>query len=161
MRVTNRQAGPEPSKDSLKIAGVLLVLAMLFTACASSPSVSPDTATREPTSTLSSTTTRAPAPTTEAPSFYVSVEYRATPVDLLGSQFEYQPTTGSSFVDGAWYDRANAYMIIKLDSRYYHYCDLPEEVWASFGRADSFGSFYNAQIKGRYDCRSGYVPPYG
>ena len=128
MRVNKRQAGTETTKDSLKIAGVLLVLSMLFTVCASSPSVSP---------------------------------YRATPVDLLGSQFEYQPTTGSSFVDGAWYDRANAYMIIKLDSRYYHYCDLPEEVWASFGRADSFGSFYNTQIKGRYDCRSGYVPPYG
>lgn len=73
--------------------------------------------------------------------------------------FEYFPTS-SSFVNGLWYDQSNQYMIILLNSTYYHYCRLPLSEWRSFKSADSFGTYYNQRIKGNYDCRQGYVPSY-
>ena len=44
----------------------------------------------------------------------VFVKYRDLPVDVGQEQFEYLNTTGSSLVNGAWYDIENKYMIIKL-----------------------------------------------
>ena len=89
----------------------------------------------------------------------VSVKYRSGQVNVGLTSFEYLPTN-SSFVNGAWYDQSNKYMIIKLNSTYYHYCGLPLNAWGSFKKASSFGSHYNNNIKGNYDCRSGYVPSY-
>jgi len=91
---------------------------------------------------------------------YVSVKYRDNPVDIAAPYFEYLDTAGSSFIRGAWYDQGNQYMVISLDGVYYHYCGLPLSVWNNFKKAESFGKFYNQNIKERYDCRQGYVPNY-
>ncbi len=90
----------------------------------------------------------------------VSVKYRDDKVDLSNQAFEYLNTLDSSFVEGAWYDDDNDYMIIKLDNTYYHYCGMPDEVWDNYKKTDSFGTEYNRYIKGNYDCRSGLVPSY-
>jgi hypothetical protein len=91
---------------------------------------------------------------------YIRVKYRQTPVDVADPRFQYLDTSRSSFVTEAWYDKANAYMIIGLAGTYYHYCRMPREAWESFCAADSFGRHYNKFIKGRYDCRLGGVPDY-
>jgi len=95
-----------------------------------------------------------------APKQYVSVKYRDDPVNIAAPAFEYLNTSKSSFVRGAWYDSGDQYMVINLSGTYYHYCDMPNSTWRTFRGADSFGSTYNRIIKGRYDCRSGYVPDY-
>lgn len=91
---------------------------------------------------------------------FVTVKYRDTPVNIASSKFEYLNTDRSSFIDGAWYDKKNEYMIIKLNEVYYHYCGLPKFVWRRFKKAETFGHFYNQEIKGHFDCRVGYIPSY-
>ena len=91
---------------------------------------------------------------------FVKIEYRSDKVDVSNSIFEYQDTSKSSFVDGAWYDSSNSYMIIKLNSKYYHYCGLSSSIWNNFTSATSYGTYYNSNIKGSYDCRDGVVPDY-
>ena len=81
---------------------------------------------------------------------YVNIKYYDIPVDLSDSRFEYLNTTGSSFINGAWYDEDEEYMVIKLNDTYYHYSGIPESVWKKFKIADSFGVFYNESIKGNY-----------
>jgi len=90
---------------------------------------------------------------------YIVVKYRADSVNINSPVFEHIPTS-SSVVNGLWYDQANKYMIIKLNSTYYHYCGLSATEWTSFKNASSYGTYYNAKIKGNYDCRVGYVPKY-
>ncbi|MBT4455836.1 KTSC domain-containing protein [Candidatus Peregrinibacteria bacterium] len=90
----------------------------------------------------------------------VSVKYRDDAVDVGHPRFEYLNTSGSSFVRGAWYDDDNQYMVIKLNSTYYHYCGMPSVTWTTFKNANSFGTTYNSAIKGSYDCRYNYMPNY-
>lgn len=80
----------------------------------------------------------------------VTVKYRENPIDI--ALFEALDTTGSSFVQGAWYDKHNEYMIINLSGTNYQYCNLPADIWENFKQASSFGSFYNKNIKGSYAC---------
>jgi len=87
------------------------------------------------------------------------IKYRDTPV-CLDRGFEYQSTPKSSWIGGAWYDRKNQYMVINLKGTLYHYCRMPPEIWAAFKVADSYGRFYEGNIKGRFDCRLGGVPAY-
>lgn len=91
---------------------------------------------------------------------YVYVKYRAGRVDIAHPRWEYLNTNRSSWVRGAWYDKNNQYMIINLKGTYYHYCSMPQSSWRSFKNASSFGSHYNAYIKGKYDCRVNPVPKY-
>ncbi len=91
---------------------------------------------------------------------YVTIKYRDDSVDIADSRFEYLNTSKSSLVNGAWYDKGNEYMAIRLKETYYHYCGMPKSAWTSFKGADSFGSHYTANIKGKYDCRVNYVPQY-
>jgi hypothetical protein len=80
----------------------------------------------------------------------VEVKYREDKVDL--SQFEYLDTSKSSFVNGAWYDATDDYLVLKLNDEYYQYCNLPDSTWLEFSKADSFGNYYNSRIKAIYDC---------
>lgn len=91
---------------------------------------------------------------------WVFVKYRDGTVDIADPLFEYLDAAKSSLIRGAWYDEGNEYMVINLNGTYYHYCGMPDATWSKFKRADSFGSDYNAYIKGNYDCRQGYVPRY-
>lgn len=95
------------------------------------------------------------------PQKLVYVKYRETgPVNVNDPSFEYQNTSRSSFVGGAWYDKSEGYMVIKLKSTYYHYCDLPSSIWDSFKQTTSFGDFYDNRIQGSYSCRYKDTPSY-
>ncbi len=89
----------------------------------------------------------------------VDVKYRDDDVDVGDSRFEDLDTSKSSWIEGAWYDDDNQYMIMNLDGTYYQYCEVPESVWSKYKKAESFGSDYNAYIKGDYDCRFGVISP--
>jgi len=92
---------------------------------------------------------------------YISVKYRNCPVAVTPVFEEItRDALNSSFINGAFYDRANGYLLILLNSTWYHYCAVPEQVWEEFKRAESKGRFYNAYIKGHYDCRVYPVPRY-
>jgi hypothetical protein len=91
---------------------------------------------------------------------YITIKYRSSQVDVANPRFEYLDTSGSSLVRGAWYDDSKKYMIINLNGTNYHYCGLPLSTWNEFKAASSFGSFYNSDIKGNFDCRGNPVPIY-
>lgn len=90
---------------------------------------------------------------------YVKVKYRDDKVNISAANFE--PLNNSdSTVKGAWYDSSNKYMIIKLRATYYHYCDMPSDVWSSLKVASTPYDFYQDDIKGNFDCRVNPVPQY-
>jgi hypothetical protein len=66
----------------------------------------------------------------------------------------------SSFVKRICYDRTNKYMLINLGGTYYHYCEIDGETVAGLVHADSIGRFFNANIKGQFDCPTHRVPNY-
>ena len=86
---------------------------------------------------------------------FVNIKYRDTAVDIAA--FETFDTSKSSLVRGAWYDSDNKYMVVKLNNTYYQYCEFPKSSWSSFKKASSFGTYFNKNIKGNYDCKDGYV----
>jgi hypothetical protein len=98
---------------------------------------------------------------TEKQPYIVTVKYREEgPVNINDPAFEYQNTSESSFVRGAWYDSSSKYLIMKLKDTHYHYCDFPLSLWDSFKQVNSFGTFYEAKIQGNYSCRYKKVPVY-
>jgi len=88
----------------------------------------------------------------------VVVKYRG-PVDL--SPFACETITRSSVIKRLCYDSHERYVIVNLTGSYYHYCEVPQNVVGAWRQAESMGRFYNAQIKGRFDCRVLRVPSYG
>jgi hypothetical protein len=58
------------------------------------------------------------------------------------------------------YDPRNQYAVVLLNSTYYHYCGIPADVVRAWRGADSMGRYYNASVKGRFDCRSTPPPSY-
>jgi hypothetical protein len=87
----------------------------------------------------------------------VFVKYRGQ-VEL--SPFACQDVTRSSLVNRVCYDAAHEYMLISLKSTYSHYCRIDRATVDSLLAAESMGRFYNAHIKGNFDCRQGGVPTY-
>lgn len=87
----------------------------------------------------------------------VVVKYHG-PVDLARMRCE--TIERSSFIRRLCYDTKAKYVVVALNDTYYHYCGVPADVVASWRTAESMGRFYNAQVKGRFDCRQGYVPSY-
>jgi hypothetical protein len=87
----------------------------------------------------------------------VDVKYRG-PVDL--EPFACESITQSSFIERVCYDNKNTYMLIELKSTWYHYCEIDPDTVSSLLAAESMGRYYNASIKGRFDCRTHRVPAY-
>ena len=87
----------------------------------------------------------------------VDVKYRG-PVNL--SPFTCETVTRSSVVRRVCYDSRERYMLISLNGTYYHYCEIPEQIVNALQNAGSMGRFYNAYIKGNYDCRLNRMPNY-
>jgi hypothetical protein len=62
-------------------------------------------------------------------------------------------TSKSSWIRGAKYfscDNQTGFFILETDKQDYLYQDLPLEIWTGFKNATSFGQYYNANIKHRY-----------
>src|SRR5258708_9877280 len=91
----------------------------------------------------------------EAESVYV--QYRGE-VDL--KSFNCNEVSRSSFINRVCYDQRSAYMLISLNNKFYHYCEIDAGTVTSLLAAPSMGMFYNSDIKGRYDCRTHHVPEY-
>lgn len=87
----------------------------------------------------------------------VEVKYRGA-VNL--APFDCRDITRSSFIKRVCYDRNNEYMLINLKGTYYHYCEIDDGTVTSLLSAESMGRFYNATIKGQFDCRVRRVPSY-
>ena len=51
-------------------------------------------------------------------------------------------------------------MIVLLNQTYYHYCDIDSVTVDAFEAAESMGRYFNASIKGHFDCLTGRVPSY-
>lgn len=65
-------------------------------------------------------------------------------------------TFQSSWIRSAQFfscDGEKGFMIFKTDRQEYIHQDLPIGIWNSFKRATSFGSFYNANIKNKYQLK--------
>jgi hypothetical protein len=98
-------------------------------------------------------------------------EYAALPADAESVYVKYRGEVGlksfnctdisrSSFIQRVCYDRRNEYMLISLNGAFYHYCEIDAGTVASLVNAPSMGRFYNASIKGQFDCRVHRVPAY-
>jgi hypothetical protein len=75
---------------------------------------------------------------------------------ITGAKFSYKEsinTSKSSWIRKASYFSCNdsvGYLLIRTDSQDYIHEDVPLQVWKSFKTAGPYGSFYNYNIKGRY-----------
>jgi hypothetical protein len=87
----------------------------------------------------------------------VSVKYRGE-IDL--KPFVCTDITRSSFINRVCYDGANDYMLISLNGIYYHYCEIDNGTVSALMSAESMGRYYNASIRGRFDCRTHRIPMY-
>ncbi len=74
----------------------------------------------------------------------VQVKYRGA-IDL--KEFTCQDITRSSFINRVCYDDCNQYMIVQLQTVYYHYCELPKATLTAFLNASSMGQHRGAQAK--------------
>jgi hypothetical protein len=91
----------------------------------------------------------------------VNVKYRGL-VDLKPFTCT---NTESSFVNRVCYDKANSYMLILLNTTWYHYCEIDAGTVASLISAQSVGRFYNQNVGGTgmdgpFDCRTHKLPTY-
>lgn len=89
---------------------------------------------------------------------YITIKYRDTLVDV--SNFETFNTSKSSFIEKAYYDKSNQYLILNLSWTYYHWCEVPEYIRKEFKKSDSLWKYYNKYIKWDNDCRLWYIPQY-
>ena len=87
----------------------------------------------------------------------VNVKYRG--IVNLGP-FKCEDVSRSSLANRVCYDGREQYMIINLQGVYYHYCEIDAATVGQLLKADSMGRYFNASIKGKFDCRSKTVPSY-
>jgi hypothetical protein len=92
-----------------------------------------------------------------APLEQVFVKYRG-PVNL--APFDCEWVARSSLVNRVCYDKKEQYLIVNLSGTYYHYCEIPANVVSAWKQSDSMGRFYNARVKGNFDCRVNRMPAY-
>lgn len=65
-------------------------------------------------------------------------------------------TSRSSVIESAHYfscDGSSGYLLIVIRNKEYIYQNVPISVWKQFKKADSFGSFYNTYIRGKYHLK--------
>ena len=92
----------------------------------------------------------------------VFVKYRG---EVALDTFNCQDVTDDSQVNRVCYDAAESYMLILLNSTYYHYCEIEPGVVQRLLNETSKYKFFTARIKGNgsdgpYDCRTHRVPTY-
>jgi hypothetical protein len=87
----------------------------------------------------------------------VQVEFRGE-VEL--KPFVCSDISENSFVKRVCYDQSNQYMLINLNGRYFHYCEIDQGTVAGLIGAQSPSQFYTGNVKGNFDCRTHRVPAY-
>jgi hypothetical protein len=58
----------------------------------------------------------------------------------------------SSFVNAVCYDERARRLSMQLGARWYRYCGVPPATVQQLLAARSIGSYFQAQIRGRYEC---------
>ena len=89
----------------------------------------------------------------------VYVKYRGS-VNVDNGQLEHVNIGYSSLVKDMYYDKDNNYLLVKLNSTYYHYCGINPSVTNKWVSSSSLGRYYLNNIKGNYDCRVYPMPKY-
>ncbi len=88
------------------------------------------------------------------PSSFASYDAAVSAVESADFEFtDNANTSKSSWIRAARFyscNNADGYFIIETDKGNYLHQGVPITVWESFKAADSFGSFYNANIKHQY-----------
>ena len=75
---------------------------------------------------------------------------------VKNSKFEIVETVNTSkslWIQSAYYyscNRVTGYFILKAHGKEYIHQDMPLDVWKNFKNASSFGSYYDAHIKHKY-----------
>ena len=87
----------------------------------------------------------------------VMVKYRGQ-VDL--APFACEETPQSSLVNRLCYDAKQQYVLVNLQGTWYHYCEVPAVTVNAWRRSESLGRFFNANMKGQFDCRINRVATY-
>lgn len=91
-------------------------------------------------------------PTIKADTVFVKYE---GPVSLAQFRCSYP---SSSFVHRVCYRAEKRYLVVLLDSTYYHYCRMPPSIVEQWLSSQSIGKFYGTYVRGNYDCREGGIP---
>ncbi len=95
----------------------------------------------------------------DIPEYFTS--YNEAQEIIFNAEYNYVDhanTSRSSWISHAGYlscDGSYGFFFIETGSRIYIHQDVPIELWYGFKEADSFGSFYNYYIKGRYWLKIG------
>ena len=69
---------------------------------------------------------------------------------------EYINTITSSWIRGATFyscDSKTGFLIIKTDKKEYIHQGVPIDLWNGFKKSESYGSYYNRYIKGKYQLK--------
>ncbi len=90
----------------------------------------------------------------------VQVKYLG-PVSL--DSFACSDVGDSSDVTRICYDSAEKYMVIRLKSTYYHYCEIDASTVRGLQTASSKGQYFGSKIRGTgsdgpFDCRTHPIP---
>lgn len=95
---------------------------------------------------------------TDLPSSFSTYEEAVEAVENSNFKIEEEADTSkSSWIRSADFyscDGESGYLIISTDDHEYIHENLPVSVWEDFKNADSFGKFYNANIKNNYQMIS-------
>lgn len=89
----------------------------------------------------------------------IYVKYKGI-VDVDNGHFSELKLKKSSLIKSMYYDKENKYLLVQLKKTYYHYCAIPNNVVSNWGASQSLGKYYNAYIRGNYDCRLYPQPSY-
>ena len=82
--------------------------------------------------------------------------YQSAVAKIKGTHFKIQEsvnTSKSSWIRGASFfscDGKTGFFIITSDKQEYLYSGVPKEIWEGFKSADSFGSYYDHNIKNKF-----------
>lgn len=89
----------------------------------------------------------------------IDIKYHGS-VDVHNGHFIEYPLKPSSLVKQIYYDEPNQYLLVRLNGTFYHYCSIPSNVVDDWVNAPSLGKYYNANVKGKFDCRINPTPEY-
>jgi len=88
-------------------------------------------------------------------------------VNVDNEHFVHYKSKSATLIKDMYYDEENAYLIVRLNHTYYHYCSIPKSVideWRNMPKEWDIRSplkwYYYNYIKGNYDCRINPVPSY-
>ena len=90
--------------------------------------------------------------TTETPEPEVEMETETEMESESGNIMDVD-TSASSWVRGVTYNPETSVFTFNTDNQSYSYSDVPMDVFEAFKTAESFGTFINENIKGKFDLQ--------